>query len=121
MIRRPPRSPLFPYTTLFRSPVHQLSGGNAQRVVLARWLATAPRLLILDSPTVGVDIGNRQGIFEIVHGLAAQGMAVIVILDEVAEVHAHCDRVLHMRGGRMAGEFVPGVHSESQIEEAVHA
>lgn len=103
------------------APVHQLSGGNAQRVVLARWLATAPRLLILDSPTVGVDIGNRQGIFEIVHGLAAQGMAVIVISDEVAEVHAHCDRVLHMRGGRMAGEFVPGVHSESQIEEAVHA
>ena len=86
-----------------------------------RWLATAPRLLILDSPTVGVDIGNRQGIFEIVHGLAAQGMAVIVISDEVAEVHAHCDRVLHMRGGRMAGEFVPGVHSESRIEEAVHA
>lgn len=103
------------------APVHQLSGGNAQRVVLARWLATAPRLLILDSPTVGVDIGNRQGIFEIVHGLAAQGMAVIVISDEVAEVHAHCDRVLHMRGGRIVGEFLPGAHSESQIEEAVHA
>src|SRR5256885_8258241 len=120
MIRRPPRSPLFPYTTLFRSPVHQLSGGNAQRVVLARWLATAPRLLILDSPTVGVDIGNRQGIFEIVHGLAAQGMAVIVISDEGAEGHAPCDPGLHMRGRRLARLFVPGVHSGSPIEGAVH-
>lgn len=103
------------------APVHQLSGGNAQRVVLAKWLATRPRLLILDAPTVGVDIGNRQGIFEIVHGLAAQGVAVIVISDEVAEVFAHCDRVLHLRGGRIAGEFVPGHHTEDQVREAVHA
>lgn len=103
------------------APVHQLSGGNAQRVVLAKWLATRPRLLILDAPTVGVDIGNRQGIFEIVHGLAAQGVAVIVISDEVAEVFAHCDRVLHLRGGRIADEFVPGRHTEDQVREAVHA
>lgn len=103
------------------APVHQLSGGNAQRVVLAKWLATRPRLLILDAPTVGVDIGNRQGIFEIVHELAAQGVAVIVISDEVAEVFAHCDRVLHLRGGRIAGEFVPGRHTEDQVREAVHA
>lgn len=103
------------------APVHQLSGGNAQRVVLAKWLATGPRLLILDSPTVGVDIGNRQGIFDIVHRLADQGMAVLMISDEVAEVFAHCDRVLHMRGGRIVGEFVPGRHALADAERAIHA
>ncbi len=103
------------------APVSQLSGGNAQRVVLTKWLATEPRLLILDSPTVGVDIGNKKGIYDIVHGLAEQGLAVLMISDEVREVYFNCDRVLHMRGGELVGEFVPGRDSEAHIEESVYA
>lgn len=103
------------------APVQQLSGGNAQRVVLAKWLATEPKLLILDSPTVGVDIGNKQGIYDIVHELAERGVAVLMISDEVPEVVFNCDRVLHLRAGRLAGEFVPGRDSEARIQEAVYA
>lgn len=103
------------------APVQTLSGGNAQRVVLAKWLATEPRLLILDSPTVGVDIGNKKGIYEIVHELAARGVAILMISDEVPEVFFNCDRVLHMRGGRMVSEFVPGRQDEADIQEAVYA
>jgi simple sugar transport system ATP-binding protein len=103
------------------APVSQLSGGNAQRVVLTKWLATEPKLLILDSPTVGVDIGNKQGIYEIVHGLAERGVAVLMISDEVPEVYFNCDRVLHMRGGQLIGEFVPGRDSEAGIGESIYA
>jgi simple sugar transport system ATP-binding protein len=103
------------------APVQTLSGGNAQRVVLAKWLATEPKLLILDSPTVGVDIGNKQGIYEIVHDLAERGVAVLMISDEVPEVYFNCDRVLHMRGGRLVGEFVPGRDAEAAIEGSVYA
>jgi simple sugar transport system ATP-binding protein len=103
------------------SPVSQLSGGNQQRVVIGKWLATQPRLLILDSPTVGVDIGNKQSIYEIVRGLAAEGVAILMISDEIAEVHASADRVLHMREGRIVGEYDPQRDSERAIAEAVYA
>ncbi len=103
------------------APVSQLSGGNQQRVVLAKWLATDPKLLILDSPTVGVDIGNKQGIYEIVHSLAELGMSVLMISDEVPEVYYNCDRVLHMRSGEIVDEFVPGRDSEDHIREHVYA
>jgi simple sugar transport system ATP-binding protein len=102
-------------------PVQTLSGGNQQRVVLAKWLATKPKVLILDSPTVGVDIKNKQGIYEIVTELSRQGVGVILISDEVSEVFATCDRVLHMRAGRMVGEAVPGAISEHQMEERIFA
>ena len=103
------------------SAVQTLSGGNQQRIVLAKWLATHPKVLILDSPTVGVDIKNKQGIYEVVADLARRGVGVIVISDEIGEVFATCDRVLHMRGGRIAGEMVPGVVSESELEERIYA
>jgi simple sugar transport system ATP-binding protein len=103
------------------SPVRTLSGGNQQRVVLAKWLATHPKVLILDSPTVGVDIKNKQGIYEVVAALAREGMGVILISDEVMEVFATCDRVLHMRGGRIVGEAVPGAVSEQDLEDRIYA
>ena len=102
-------------------PVQTLSGGNQQRVVLSKWLATQPKVLILDSPTVGVDIKNKQGIYEVVAGLARQGVGVILISDEVSEVFATCDRVLHMRGGRILGEDVPGAVTEQEMEERIYA
>lgn len=103
------------------NPVGTLSGGNQQRVVLAKWLATEPSLLILDSPTVGVDIGAKDGIYRIVRDLAAAGLAVILISDEIPEVFCHAHRVLVMRTGRIVGEYEPVGISELALREAVDA
>jgi simple sugar transport system ATP-binding protein len=102
-------------------PVSTLSGGNQQRVVLAKWLATEPKVLILDSPTVGVDIKNKQGIYEIVRRLADAGVGILLISDEVAEIFATSDRVLHMRAGRIIEEAVPGKVSEDALKERIYA
>jgi simple sugar transport system ATP-binding protein len=104
-----------------KQPVQTLSGGNQQRVVLAKWLATRPKVLILDSPTVGVDIKNKQGIYQVVHELAAAGVGVILISDEIPEIFATCDRVLHMRAGRIVEEAVPGRVSEDELKARVYA
>ncbi|MEM7696127.1 MAG: sugar ABC transporter ATP-binding protein [Pseudomonadota bacterium] len=101
--------------------VSTLSGGNQQRVVLSKWLATEPKLLILDSPTVGVDVGARAGIFRIVRRLADEGLAILLISDEVTEVLMNADRVLHMAGGRMVGEYNPHGTSVEALERAVYA
>jgi simple sugar transport system ATP-binding protein len=101
--------------------VSTLSGGNQQRIALAKWLATEPKLLILDSPTVGVDVGARAGIFEIVRKLGEQGLAILLISDEVPEVFFNADRVLHMAGGRIMRSFDPRTSSLREIEEAVYA
>ena len=101
-------------------PVTTLSGGNQQRVVLAKWLATTPRVLILDSPTVGVDVGARAAIFEIVRELAERGMAILLISDEVPEVFHNADRILHLKGGRIAGEYRPGDTTLEALEEVVY-
>jgi simple sugar transport system ATP-binding protein len=98
-----------------------LSGGNQQRVVLAKWLATEPKALILDSPTVGVDVGARAGIYKIVRELAEQGIAILLISDEVPEVYFNADRILHMAGGRIVGEYDPRLTTLSELESAVYA
>ena len=100
--------------------VSTLSGGNQQRIVLAKWLATGPKLLILDSPTVGVDVGARAGIFAIIERLAAQGTAILLITDEIPEAYFNADRILHMRNGRIIGEYLPAQTDIHQIEEDVH-
>jgi simple sugar transport system ATP-binding protein len=106
-------------------PVSQLSGGNQQRVVLAKWLATEPKVLILDSPTVGVDIKNKQEIYRIIRDLARRGVAILLISDEAPEVMATCDRVLIMRSGRLLREIGPARLAESdmaeRIEEQIYA
>jgi simple sugar transport system ATP-binding protein len=103
------------------NPVKTLSGGNQQRVVLSKWMATQPRVLILDSPTVGVDISAKDGIYEIVKKLAVEGVAVIMISDEIPEVLYHTHRVLIMRGGRLRGEYLPRRSSEEELRVAVNA
>jgi simple sugar transport system ATP-binding protein len=102
-------------------PVQELSGGNQQRIVLGKWLATEPKVLILDSPTVGVDVANKQAIHELVRALARQGMAILLISDEVGELWSTCDRVLVMRGGRITGELVPEEGRERALEDLVYA
>ncbi len=101
--------------------VQTLSGGNQQRVVLAKWLATNPKILILDTPTAGVDIRNKQGIYGIIHKLAKEGVAIVVISDEIPEVYFNTDRILHMREGRLVKEYLPGATSEKLLAEAVFA
>lgn len=101
--------------------VSTLSGGNQQRVVLAKWLATKPRLLILDSPTVGVDVGAREGIFQIVRELAEEGLAILLISDEVTEVMFNADRIYHMAHGKIAGEYHPAQTSVAEFEAKIYA
>jgi rhamnose transport system ATP-binding protein len=86
-------------------PVRALSGGNQQKVVIAKWLATDPKILILDEPTRGIDIGTKAEVHRIVSGLAAQGLAILLISSELPEVLAMSDRVLVMHEGRLTGEF----------------
>jgi simple sugar transport system ATP-binding protein len=104
-----------------RDPVSTLSGGNQQRVVLAKWLATEPKLLILDSPTVGVDVGARAGIFRIVRQLADQGLAILLISDEITETYLNADRILHMADGRIQAEHNPHKTTIAALEEQVYA
>jgi simple sugar transport system ATP-binding protein len=101
--------------------VSTLSGGNQQRVVLAKWLATKPKLLILDCPTVGVDVGARSGIYKIIRALADQGLAILLISDEVTEVLHNTDRILHMAEGRIVAEFNPATSSVEELEAAIYA
>lgn len=91
-------------TTDSYRPVQTLSGGNQQKVVLARWLANDLKVLILNGPTVGVDIGAKYDIHKIIRKLAKQGLAVLLVSDDLPEVMATCNRVLIMREGRIAEE-----------------
>jgi len=102
-------------------PVSSLSGGNQQRIVLAKWLATNPKVLILDAPTVGVDVGAKAGIFRIARELADQGMAIILITDEASEVHTHADRVLILRNGSIRQEISPHAVGEEELEGLINA
>jgi rhamnose transport system ATP-binding protein len=85
------------------APVATLSGGNQQKVALARWLATRPALLILDEPTQGVDVGAKAEIHGLIVELAAQGLAIVMISSELAEIQGMSDRVVVMHSGAVAG------------------
>ena len=90
------------------APVTALSGGNQQRVVLARWLAKRPNILILNGPTVGVDIGSKSDIHQIIAKLSADGLGIIVISDDLPEMIACCHRILVMKEGRITEEIAGG-------------
>jgi ABC-type sugar transport system ATPase subunit len=83
-----------------------LSGGNQQKVVLAKWLATAPKILLLDEPTKGVDVGAKFEIHNIIRSRAAEGMACLVVSSDLPEILALADRIVVMREGRVRGELV---------------
>lgn len=97
------------------NPANTLSGGNQQRIVLAKWLATNPDILILNGPTVGVDIGSKHDIHQVLQDLAARGMAVIVISDDIPEVIGNCNRILVMKAGRIISELDPATTTEAQL------
>jgi simple sugar transport system ATP-binding protein len=95
-----------------QNPVTSLSGGNQQRVVLAKWLAMNPHLMILNGPTVGVDIGSKREILEIIRDRAQEGMAFLVVSDDIPELIQICHRVMVIKNGQVSKEF-----NESELDE----
>lgn len=94
--------------------VRYLSGGNQQKVVLAKWLTVAPKVLLFDEPTRGVDVGAKAAIHELVRELAEDGMAVLMISSELPELIGMSDRVVVLRDGRIAGHL-PADSSEEAV------
>jgi simple sugar transport system ATP-binding protein len=102
------------------SPVQNLSGGNQQRVVLAKWLATAPKILILDGPTIGIDVAAKSAIHDIIRNLAKRGIGIIIISDEVPEVFRNCKRIIVMHKGRFIAEFDAAKTTEDGIQNCIN-
>jgi rhamnose transport system ATP-binding protein len=99
-------------------PAGQLSGGNQQKVVLAKWLGTQPRVLILDEPTRGIDVGTKAAVHRLMSSLAAQGMAILMISSELPEVLGMSDRIMVMREGRVTGQFSRAEATQEKVMAA---
>jgi ABC-type sugar transport system ATPase subunit len=98
-------------------PAGTLSGGNQQKLVLAKWLVSNPRVLLLDEPTRGVDIGAKTQIHSLIRQLAADGMAVFVISSDMPELLAVCDRILVLREGVLSGESSAAEADQNELLE----
>jgi ribose transport system ATP-binding protein len=98
--------------------VQYLSGGNQQKVVLAKWLATKPRVVILDEPTRGIDVGAKVAVYTLMRELARDGVAILMISSELPEVIGMSDRILVMRDGRLEAELDAGSSEESVLAAA---
>jgi rhamnose transport system ATP-binding protein len=99
-------------------PVSRLSGGNQQKVVLAKWLGRKPALLIVDEPTRGIDIATKAEVHALLQRLAADGVAILMISSELPEVLQNGDRILVMREGRLTAEYSRADASEERIMAA---
>ena len=100
--------------------VRRLSGGNQQKVTIARWLASGFRTLLCFDPTRGIDVGTKRQVYALLHSLAADGAAVLVFSSELAEFPLFCDRVLTLYGGRPTAELVGKAADESSLLRAMH-
>ncbi|MDZ4756146.1 MAG: sugar ABC transporter ATP-binding protein [Phycisphaerae bacterium] len=98
--------------------VENLSGGNQQKVVIARALETAPRLLILDEPTKGIDVGSKAAVYRLIDELAQRGLAIVMVSSELPEILGMSDRILVMRRGRLSGSFE---RRDASAEAVLHA
>jgi simple sugar transport system ATP-binding protein len=96
-------------------PVKTLSGGNQQRVVLAKWLASKPKVMILNGPTVGVDVGSKGELHSLMKELAGEGMGLLVISDDIPELLQTCNRILLMRHGRIAEDIRSKDTNENEL------
>ena len=104
------------------APVARLSGGNQQKVVLGKWLLTKPRVLILDEPTRGIDVGARAEIYQLLHRLADDGAGLLVISSYLDELMGICDRIIVMRQGEVGGRFeAPEFDRERLLRAALPA
>jgi ABC-type sugar transport system ATPase subunit len=102
-------------THSFNYPVESLSGGNQQKVVLAKWLLTYPDIFLFDEPTRGIDVGAKSEIFELINSLVMQNKAVLVISSELPEIIGIADRVLVMCEGAIVGELQKGEITQENI------
>lgn len=96
-----------------------MSGGNQQKIVISKWLSTEPEVLILDQPTNGIDIAAKNTIYELIRELSKQGMSIILISDEAAEIYYNCPRALVMHKGKIVKELDCGAITESQFSQEV--
>jgi simple sugar transport system ATP-binding protein len=103
------------------NPATSLSGGNQQRVVLAKWLALSPSVFVLNGPTVGVDVGSKREILEIIRNKALEGVAVIIVSDDIPELVQIAHRVLVVRQGKLGAELSESAISESRLYEELAA
>jgi ribose transport system ATP-binding protein len=101
-----------------RSAITSLSGGNQQKCIIGRWLLTKPRVLLLDDPTRGVDVGAKAELYRLIDGLCLDGLGVIVTSSELPELLTLCDRILVLCEGRLTGEFDRAAATEQKIMEA---
>jgi len=106
-------------STSIRQKAGNLSGGNQQKVVLSKWIFTAPDVLILDEPTRGIDVGAKYEIYTIINKLADEGKSVIFISSELPEVLGVCDRIYVMNEGRIVGEFERGEATQEGIMKCI--
>jgi len=102
-------------TPSIKQTVKNLSGGNQQKVVLAKWLASKPKVLILDEPTRGIDVGAKQEIYSLMSDLANQGIAIIMVSSELPEVLGMSDRIVVMHEGRVKGELTREEATQERI------
>jgi ABC-type sugar transport system ATPase subunit len=98
--------------------ITSLSGGNQQKAIIGRWLLTRPKVLLLDDPTRGVDVGAKADLYRLIHQLCLEGIGVIVTSSELPELLILCDRILVLCEGRLTGEFRRGQFSEQALMEA---
>lgn len=101
--------------------VETLSGGNQQKVVLAKWLATDPKVLLLDEPTRGIDINAKNEIYQLINSLAQSGLAIVFVSSELPEILAIADRILVLSQGRLSGEFLQDEATEEKLLKAAIA
>jgi ABC-type sugar transport system ATPase subunit len=91
-------------TQSYRSAIATLSGGNQQKVVLARWIARQPRILIVDEPTRGIDVGAKEDVHDLLRQIASEGVAVLLISSDLPEILALADRIVTLREGEVTGD-----------------
>ena len=101
-----------------KTPASSLSGGNQQKVVLAKWLMTEPKILLLDEPTRGIDVGAKAEIYQLINNLAKQGMAIIVVSSELPEVIGISDRIVTFCEGELTGEFLQKDATQEKLLES---
>lgn len=100
------------------APVRNLSGGNQQKVLVGRWLASGANIIILDEPTVGVDVGAKADIYQLLRHLTAEGAAILIVSSDIEEVMTVADRIIVMAQGRLVGNFRKGEVTQAEILQA---